>query len=128
VPDEQKSLQSFMAFAAKYGQALIPSPVKRLSSPASQYVMLQITQGRPEQHVIETIRNTNHGQSYSPDNTGSLRFSKTEFHCHFIISHPRYPDVMVHRVPEGCLEGTGLDKKNGRECKHHCSDMERSYT
>ncbi len=49
-----------------------------------------------------------------------------ENYCHFTSPIRRYPDVMVHRVLQQCLEkNLKIDKKMDEKCKH-CSDRERS--
>ena len=48
-----------------------------------------------------------------------------EHYCHFTSPIRRYPDVMVHRIVQQCIDNNVIpDKKMEEECKH-CSDMER---
>lgn len=42
-----------------------------------------------------------------------------DFYCHFTSPIRRYPDILVHRVLQSCLEGKILlDKKMEEKCKH----------
>jgi ribonuclease R len=123
VPDEQK-LTPFMTFAAKYGHKFDTSSPEKIA--ASFNTMLNDVKGKPEQHVLEQLGiRTMSKAVYSPDNIGHYGLS-FEYYCHFTSPIRRYPDVMVHRVLESCLEGAPVfDKKMEEKCKH-CSDMERS--
>ncbi len=123
VPDEQK-LAPFMTFAAKYGHKFDTSSPEKIAS--SFNTMLNDVKGKPEQHVLEQLGIRTMAKAvYSPDNIGHYGLS-FEYYCHFTSPIRRYPDVMVHRVLESCLEGAPVfDKKMEEKCKH-CSDMERS--
>lgn len=123
VPDEQK-LTPFMVFAAKYGHKFDTSSPEKIAS--SFNTMLNDVKGKPEQHVLEQLGIRTMAKAvYSPENIGHYGLS-FEYYCHFTSPIRRYPDVMVHRVLESCLEGAPVfDKKMEEKCKH-CSNMERS--
>ncbi len=123
VPDEQK-LTPFMAFAAKYGHKFDTSTPEKIAS--SFNTMLEDARGKPEQHVLEQLGiRTMSKAVYSAENIGHYGLA-FEFYCHFTSPIRRYPDVMVHRILESCLEGAPVfDKKMEEKCKR-CSDMERS--
>ena len=123
VPDEQK-LTPFIAFAARYGHKFDTSTPQKIAT--SFNTMLQDVKGLPEQHVLEQLGiRTMSKAVYSPDNIGHYGLA-FEYYCHFTSPIRRYPDVMVHRVLESCLEGTPfIDKKMEEKCKHS-SEMERS--
>ena len=123
VPDEQK-LTPFMAFAAKYGHKFDTSTPEKIAS--SFNTMLEDARGKPEQHVLEQLGiRTMSKAVYSAENIGHYGLA-FEFYCHFTSPIRRYPDVLVHRVLESCLEGAPIfDKKMEEKCKH-CSDMERA--
>lgn len=123
VPDEQK-LTPFIAFAAKYGHKFDTSTPDKIAS--SFNTMLEDVKGRPEQHVLESLGIRTMAKAvYSADNIGHYGLA-FEFYCHFTSPIRRYPDVMVHRVLEECLENkAAIDKKMEEKCKH-CSEMERS--
>ncbi len=49
-----------------------------------------------------------------------------EHYCHFTSPIRRYPDVMVHRILQQCLDGDPqIDKKMEQKCRH-CSERERA--
>ncbi|GEO08484.1 ribonuclease R [Segetibacter aerophilus] len=123
VPDEQK-LTPFIAFAAKYGHKFDTSTPEKIASSFNQ--MLEDVKGKPEQHVLESLGIRTMAKAvYSADNIGHYGLA-FEHYCHFTSPIRRYPDVMVHRVLESCLEGAPVfDKKMEEKCKH-CSEMERS--
>ncbi len=123
LPDEEK-MTPFIAFAARYGHKFdISSPQKIANSFNS---MLQDVKGKPEQHVLEQLGiRTMSKAVYAADNIGHYGLA-FEFYCHFTSPIRRYPDVLVHRILESCLEGTPIfDKKMAEKCKH-CSENERS--
>jgi ribonuclease R len=123
LPDEQK-LTPFIAFAAKYGHKFDTSSPEKIAS--SFNGMLETVKGKPEQHVLESLGISTMAKAvYSAENIGHYGLS-FEYYCHFTSPIRRYPDVMVHRVLESCLEGKPFfDKKMEERCKH-CSAMERS--
>jgi len=123
VPDEQK-LTPFIAFAAKYCHKFDTSSPEKIASSFNQ--MLEDVKGKPEQHVLESLGIRTMAKAvYSADNIGHYGLS-FEYYCHFTSPIRRYPDVMVHRVLESCLEGAPVfDKKMEEKCKH-CSEMERN--
>lgn len=123
VPDEQK-LTPFIAFAAKYGHKFDTSSPEKIASSFNQ--MLEDVKGKPEQHVLESLGIRTMAKAvYSADNIGHYGLA-FEYYCHFTSPIRRYPDVIVHRVLESCLEGAPIfDKKMEEKCKH-CSEMERS--
>lgn len=88
--------------------------------------MLEDARGKPEQHVLEQLGIRTMAKAvYSAENIGHYGLA-FEYYCHFTSPIRRYPDVLVHRVLESCLEGAPIvDKKMEEKCKH-CSDMERS--
>ncbi len=123
VPDEAK-LTPFMVFAAKYGHKFDTSSPDKIAE--SFNAMLEDVKGKPEQHVLEQLGIRTMAKAvYSTDNIGHYGLA-FENYCHFTSPIRRYPDVLVHRILESCLEGAPIfDKKMDEKCKH-CSEMERS--
>ena len=61
---------------------------------------------------------------YTSENIGHYGLG-FEYYCHFTSPIRRYPDVMVHRILQECLDkNLKLDKQMEEKCKH-CSDRER---
>lgn len=123
VPDEKK-LTPFMAFASKYGHSFNTTSPEKIAASFNQ--MLADVKGKPEQHVLEQLGIRTMAKAvYSTENIGHYGLS-FEHYCHFTSPIRRYPDVLVHRVLESCLnEMPIIDKKMEDKCRH-CSEMERS--
>jgi len=87
--------------------------------------MLKDVQGKPEQHVLEQLGIRTMAKAiYTSKNIGHYGLG-FENYCHFTSPIRRYPDVMVHRILQECLDkDIKIDKKMDEKCKH-CSDMER---
>lgn len=121
-PDESK-LSLFTAFAARFGYNFHIDTPEGIA--ASFNEMLRLVQGKPEQHVLESLGiRTMSKAVYTTDNIGHYGLGFKDY-CHFTSPIRRYPDVMVHRVLQECLD------KNIKPVKHmeaqcrHCSDQER---
>ncbi len=121
-PDDEK-LKPFVAFAKKFGYTFNMHDESAVA--ASFNKMLMDVQGKPEQHVLEQLGiRTMSKAIYTSANIGHYGLG-FEHYCHFTSPIRRYPDVMVHRILQECLEkNLKLDKKMDEKCKH-CSDRER---
>ncbi|MEP7236329.1 MAG: ribonuclease R [Ferruginibacter sp.] len=121
-PDDEK-LKPFVAFAKKFGYTFDMHDERAVA--ASFNKMLKDVQGKPEQHVLEQLGiRTMSKAIYTSSNIGHYGLG-FEYYCHFTSPIRRYPDVMVHRILQQCLEkDLKLDKKMDERCKH-CSDRER---
>ena len=122
-PDEEK-LTPFIEFAKKFGHKF------DLKSPdaiaASFNRLLEDAHGKPEQHVLEQLGIRTMAKAvYTTDNIGHYGLGFKHY-CHFTSPIRRYPDVLVHRILEQCLDkDITVDKKLEAKCKH-CSERERA--
>jgi len=122
-PDEIK-LQPFVAFAKKYGHTFDTSTPEGIAASFNQ--MLEDARGKPEQHVLEQLGIRTMAKAiYTAENIGHYGLG-FEHYCHFTSPIRRYPDILVHRILEDCLNNTiEPDKKLEHKCKH-CSERERA--
>jgi len=121
-PDEEKMLP-FVAFAKKFGYTFDMTDEDSIARSFNQ--MLAAAKGKPEQHVLEQLGIRTMAKAiYTSENVGHYGLG-FEHYCHFTSPIRRYPDVMVHRIVQQCIDNNVVpDKKMEEECKH-CSDMER---
>lgn len=122
-PNDEK-LKPFAAFARKFGYKFDIHDEAEVA--ASFNKLLKDVQGKPEQHVLEQLGIRTMAKAlYTPSNVGHYGLG-FEHYCHFTSPIRRYPDVMVHRILQECLDRkVVVDKKMEEKCKH-CSDRERS--
>ena len=122
-PDEEK-LKAFAAYARKFGYKFDIHNEKEIATSFNK--LLEEVQGKPEQHVLEQLGIRTMAKAvYTSQNVGHYGLG-FENYCHFTSPIRRYPDVMVHRILQECLDkNLKIDKKMDERCKH-CSDRERS--
>ncbi|MBO9572344.1 MAG: ribonuclease R [Chitinophagaceae bacterium] len=122
-PDEIKLLP-FVAFAKKYGHDFDTSTPEGIA--ASFNNMLEAAKGTPQQHVLEQLGIRTMAKAiYTTENIGHYGLGFQNY-CHFTSPIRRYPDVIVHRILQQCLDHKIVpDKKLEQKCKHS-SDRERS--
>ena len=115
-PDEEKLLP-FMAFAKKFGHTFNISTPEKIAE--SFNLLLEEAKGKPEQQVLEQLGIRTMAKAiYTTKNIGHYGLA-FDFYCHFTSPIRRYPDILVHRVLQSCLEGKILlDKKMEEKCKH----------
>lgn len=123
MPDESK-LGVFASFASRFGHKF------NLNDPASITAsfneMLAMVQGKPEQHVLESLGIRTMAKAvYTTENIGHYGLG-FENYCHFTSPIRRYPDVLVHRVLQECLDNDIHPIKQLEQQCRHCSDQERS--
>jgi ribonuclease R len=121
-PDDEK-LKPFVAFAKKFGYSFDMHDEAAVA--ASFNRLLKDVSGKPEQHVLEQLGIRTMAKAiYTSANIGHYGLG-FEHYCHFTSPIRRYPDVMVHRILQECLDkNLKLDKKMEEKCKH-CSERER---
>ncbi len=123
VPDESK-LEIFAAFASRFGYKFNMSTPENIAISFNE--MLKGVQGKPEQHVLESLGIRTMAKAvYTTENIGHYGLG-FENYCHFTSPIRRYPDVLVHRVLQECLDGDIRPVKNMEQQCRHCSDQERS--
>lgn len=122
-PDEAKLLP-FVEFAKKYGHHFDTKSPEGIAASFNQ--MLQDVHGKPEQHVLEQLGIRTMAKAvYSTENIGHYGLAFKHY-CHFTSPIRRYPDILVHRIPEAVLnENIEPDKKLEQKCKHS-SEKERA--
>ena len=115
-PDEEKLLP-FMAFAKKFGHTFNISTPEKIAE--SFNLLLEEAKGKPEQQVLEQLGIRTMAKAiYTTKNIGHYGLA-FDFYCHFTSPIRRYPDILVHRVLQSCLDGKILmDKKMEEKCKH----------
>ncbi len=121
-PDEEK-LKPFAAFAKKFGYTFDTQDAAAVAKSFNN--LLKDVSGKPEQHVLEQLGIRTMAKAiYTSKNIGHYGLG-FEHYCHFTSPIRRYPDVLVHRILQECLDkNVKPDKKMDEKCKH-CSDKER---
>jgi len=122
VPNEDK-LEIFAAFASRFGYKFNLNDPDKIAESFNK--MLEAVQGKPEQHVLEQLGIRTMAKAvYTTENIGHYGLGFDDY-CHFTSPIRRYPDVMVHRIVQQCIdEDIRIDKKMEQKCRH-CSDQER---
>ncbi len=122
VPDEDK-LKVFTLFAGRFGVKFDMATPHTIAK--SFNAMLEAVKGKPEQQVLEQLGiRTMSKAVYTTDNIGHYGLG-FEHYCHFTSPIRRYPDVLVHRILQQCVENNIHPIKHLEMQCRHCSDQER---
>jgi ribonuclease R len=122
-PNEEK-LIPFASFAAKFGYRFDLHNEKEVA--ASFNRLLADVAGKPEQHVLEQLGiRTMSKAIYTAENIGHYGLGFLHY-CHFTSPIRRYPDVIVHRILQQCLDGKPVVEKKMEVWCRHSSERERA--
>ncbi len=122
VPDEDK-LKLFTTFAARFGHKFNMGSPESIAKSFNE--MLKMVQGKPEQHVLESLGiRTMSKAVYTTENIGHYGLGFDNY-CHFTSPIRRYPDVLAHRILQECLDSEIHPIKQLEQQCRHCSDQER---
>ncbi len=121
-PDDEK-LKPFAAFAKKFGYKFDLHDEAAVAQSFNN--LLKEVSGKPEQHVLEQLGIRTMAKAvYTAENIGHYGLG-FEHYCHFTSPIRRYPDVLVHRILQQCLDkNITVDKLMEEKCRH-CSERER---
>ncbi len=121
-PDEEK-LKVFMMYAGKYGHKFNLGSPEAIAKSFNE--MLALAKGKPEQHVLESLGIRTMAKAvYTTENIGHYGLGFEDY-CHFTSPIRRYPDVLVHRILQECLDNDIHPMKQLEMQCRHCSDQER---
>lgn len=122
-PDEEK-LIPFVTFAKRYGYNFDTSSPKGIAESFNK--MLEKAKNNPERHVLEQLGIRTMAKAvYTSENIGHYGLG-FENYCHFTSPIRRYPDVMVHRIVQQCLDKKIFPDKKIEQKNKHSSDRERA--
>ena len=81
-------------------------------TPKAYNKLLKQIQGRPDQHIIQTVLLRSLSQAnYRPDNLGHFGLNYPAY-THFTSPIRRYPDLLVHRALRSVIRGRNPDATN----------------
>nr|WP_239923614.1 ribonuclease R [Agaribacterium haliotis] len=94
-PPKAEKLELLHNYLAELG---LHMPARRVVQPADYQAVMQQAEGRPDQHLIQTVMLRSMNQAvYQPDNLGHFGLAYKAY-AHFTSPIRRYPDLLVHRA------------------------------
>ncbi len=125
-PDPEKVL-SFTSFAGKYGYRFDLTDDKTLARDFNK--MLADSKEKPERSVLETLGiRTMAKAAYTTNNIGHYGLAFKDY-CHFTSPIRRYPDVLVHRIVQQCIDKQiVIDKELEDKCAYTSAQERRAMT
>ena len=122
-PPAKKDIERFREMLDYFGLSLSSQyPVK----PKDIQSLLEQIKGRQDEKFItlEMLKSLQLAV-YSPENTGHFGLGK-EYYTHFTSPIRRYPDLIVHRIIKGVLDGSEASYASLTSQAEHCSQRERN--
>jgi len=125
-PSAEKS-ENFLAFINAVG---IKQGKNKLKYPKDYQKILNSLEGNSLSPVVNQVMlKSMQKAEYSAQNQGHFGLNE-QCYCHFTSPIRRYPDLIVHRILKGILDGDGLNvaekySKNIGEIAQNCSLCER---
>ena len=113
----QDKLFAFSNFVERFGYRMNIGSTKNISNSINK--LLSSVKGKAEQNVVETLAIRSMAKAeYTTENIGHYGLA-FEYYTHFTSPIRRYPDVMVHRLLQGYLNGESSKLKSKYEdlCK-----------
>ncbi len=122
-PPAKKDIERLKEMLDYFGLPLSSQyPVK----PKDIQSLLEQIKGRPDEKFItlEMLKSLQLAV-YSPENTGHFGLGK-EYYTHFTSPIRRYPDLIVHRILKGVLDGSEASYSSLTSQAEQCSQRERN--
>jgi ribonuclease R len=125
-PDAEKVL-SFTAFAGNYGYKFNLGSPESLAKDFNK--MLEQSINKPERSVLETLGiRTMAKAAYSINNIGHYGLAFKDY-CHFTSPIRRYPDILVHRILQQCLDkNIVIDTDLEEKCTYTSTQERKAMT
>ena len=119
-----EKLESFTQFIGKLGYEMNINNRKNLGYSFNK--LFEAIKGKGEEHMVESIAIRTMAKAYySTNNIGHYGLA-FPYYTHFTSPIRRYPDLMVHRLLQGYLEGNySVNKEELESNCEHTSEMEK---
>lgn len=119
-----EKLESFTQFIGKLGYEMNINNRRTLGHSFNK--LFEAIKGKGEENMVESIAIRTMAKAYySTNNIGHYGLA-FPYYTHFTSPIRRYPDLMVHRLLQGYLEGnSSVDKEELESWCEHSSEMEK---